>query len=136
MSGSVPGSSYRTRQVRTQVSRRVAECVHAHEARKRRLGMGRRGDVAVLAVDAAHVLEHRSGRRPHGGGSSLLGRLESLAHIAVLVHPSQRDHFLAPHVALQRGHDAAGMHGERTHRLCGTNGIQVHRANRLFAVLD
>ena len=73
------------------------------------------GDVAVLAVDAAHPLELRRGRRPGRGRGALLRRLEAIVGVAVLVHPARGHHLVAREVALERRHDPAGMRGERAH---------------------
>ena len=74
----------------------------------------------------------RRGRRPGGGRRALLRRLEVVVdQVALVVDPAEPLHLLAGHVPLQRGQDAAGVHGERADaRILGQR-VQVHREQRV-----
>src|SRR5215217_3757745 len=72
---------------------------------RRCVRVGRLGDVAVLAVDAAHADQLRRGGRPGRRRGALLGRLELEPRRAVLGDPAVADHLLAREVTLERGHD-------------------------------
>src|SRR3954452_5238339 len=97
-----------------QASRRVAVDRMAHHATAAGLdALDDVGNVAGRAVDAAHAVELRRRGSPHCRRGALLGRLELAYGIAVVVEPSGGMHLLAREVALQGGHDPAGVHGER-----------------------
>src|SRR5262245_45633324 len=90
----------------TQVSNREADAGHAfaegpealsqggvdgpgaHAAPERRVGGDGFGDVAILAIDAAHALELRIRGAPDAGGGALARRLEALVELAALVDPA------------------------------------------------